>query len=186
MREESVVLVDTEDNEVGIAPKLEAHRRGLLHRAVSVFVFNSRGETLLQRRASRKYHSAGLWSNTACSHPRPGETPHAAAKRRLREEMGVRCSPRYAFRFLYRAELDRGLIEHELDHVFVGTSDAGPEPDPSEVEEWRWIGVAQLREELAAGPHRFTAWLPIAWKILTENDAAGSGAPGSRLPAGPS
>jgi isopentenyl-diphosphate Delta-isomerase len=173
MEEEVVVLVDARDNEVGTAPKLQAHREGSLHRAVSVFVFNERGQTLLQRRAEGKYHSSGLWSNACCSHPRPGERPHAAAIRRLEEEMGVQSPLRHVFSFIYRAELDRGLSEHELDHVFVGRHDSDPSPDPEEVGEWRWVDPAELRSELRDHPERFSAWFPIAWRLLEESGEVG-------------
>jgi isopentenyl-diphosphate Delta-isomerase len=166
--EEMVVLVDPDDNPVGTAPKLQAHLDGRLHRAISVFVFNDRGEMLLQRRAESKYHSGGLWSNTCCSHPRPGEETIAAAGRRLREEMGFQTPLEAAFTFLYRAELEAGLVENELDHVFVGTTDAEPVPDPREVDAWRWIGPADLRRELAESPETFTAWFPIAAGLLLE------------------
>ena len=118
--QEQVILVDQQDREIGVAEKLEAHRKGKLHRAFSVFLFNAKDEMLLQQRAAEKYHSGGLWTNTCCSHPRPGEPTEAAARRRLREEMGISCNLNKAFDFIYRAEFDNGLIEHELDHVFIG------------------------------------------------------------------
>jgi isopentenyl-diphosphate Delta-isomerase len=166
--EEKVVLVDPDDKPIGTAPKLQAHLEGRLHRAISVFVFNDRGEMLLQRRAESKYHSGGLWSNTCCSHPRPGEETIAAADRRLREEMGFQAPLEAAFTFRYRAELEAGLVENELDHVFVGTTDAEPKPDPREVDAWRWIGPADLRRELAERPETFTAWFPIAAMLLLD------------------
>jgi isopentenyl-diphosphate Delta-isomerase len=172
MSEERVILVDSEDNEIGTAEKLSAHRDGLLHRAISVFVMNEAGEMLLQRRADGKYHSAGLWSNTCCSHPRPGEQPIDAARRRLREEMGISCELRPAFSFTYRADFDSGLTEHELDHVFVGTvaeserEGARPAPHPEEVSDWRWIGLPDLERELAEDPTRFTVWFPLALRRL--------------------
>lgn len=172
MEEEVVVLVDARDNVVGSAPKMEAHRKGLLHRAISVFVFNTAGEMLLQRRAGGKYHSGGLWTNACCSHPRPGENPHKAAMRRLREEMGLQGSLDYSFSFIYRAELDQELIEHELDHVFTGTISNDPVPDPEEVGEWRWIAPDALEAELAAAPEQFTAWFPIALEALMRKRGA--------------
>jgi isopentenyl-diphosphate Delta-isomerase len=162
MNEEHVVLVDEQDREIGTEEKLRAHREGRLHRAVSVFVFNSRGEMLLQRRAREKYHSGGLWSNACCSHPRPGESAADAAARRLTEELGLTASLEPAFSFIYRAELDAGLVEHELDHVFVARTDEDPIPWPEEVEEWRWIDLDTLAVELADYPGRFTAWFPLA------------------------
>ncbi|MDQ3697835.1 MAG: isopentenyl-diphosphate Delta-isomerase [Gemmatimonadota bacterium] len=156
--EERVILVDENDVETGTAEKLHAHRQRLLHRAVSVFVLDTRGTVLLQRRAAGKYHSGGLWSNTCCSHPRPGEPVEAAATRRLREEMGLECPLRHAFTFTYAATLDGGLHEHEYDHVFVGTTDADPRPDPIEVSEWRRVSLTDLRRDLAAHPERYVAW----------------------------
>src|SRR5919205_4313288 len=128
MAAEELILVDAQDRELGVKEKLQAHVEGALHRAVSVFVFDGGGRLLLQKRAPTKYHSAGLWSNTACGHPRPGESTLAAARRRLREEMGFDCELREAFQFLYRAELDGELVEHEYDHVFVGVHDRDPAP----------------------------------------------------------
>ncbi|MEX2582486.1 MAG: isopentenyl-diphosphate Delta-isomerase [Gemmatimonadota bacterium] len=164
--EEEVVLVDVRDNQLGTAPKLQAHREGRLHRAISVFLFNPAGEMLLQRRAGGKYHSAGLWSNACCSHPRPGEQPHAAAIRRLQEEMGIAAPLDYAFSFVYKAELESGLWEHELDHVFVGTSTEIPSPDASEVGEWRWTSVDEVEAELEREPSSFTVWFPLAFREL--------------------
>ncbi|WP_412060155.1 isopentenyl-diphosphate Delta-isomerase [Rubrivirga sp. IMCC45206] len=160
---EHVVLVDAADREIGTAEKLAVHRDGRLHRAVSVFLFDGRGRWLLQRRADGKYHSPGLWSNTACTHPRPGEPPQAAASRRLDEEMGVRCALRPAFARVYRAELPgpEPLVEHELDHVFVGRFDGEPIPAAAEVSGWRWVDAADLRSDLRANPDRYTAWFRI-------------------------
>ncbi len=170
MREEVVVLVDASDIQVGVAPKLLAHQQGALHRAVSVFILNDAGEMLMQRRAEGKYHSGGLWSNACCTHPRPEEMPADAASRRLLEEMGIHCSLEYAFRFLYRATLADGLVEHELDHVFVGTCGGDPEPDADEVGAWRWVALPELERELAEEPARFTAWFPPAYRRLKEWD----------------
>ncbi len=156
---EFVVLVDDQDHEVGTAEKLDAHRSGTLHRAFSIFVLNRRGQVLMQRRASAKYHSPGLWSNTCCGHPRPGEATIVAASRRLREEMGLHCALRHVGQFVYRAELDGGLIEHELDHVFVGTFEGEPVANPIEVGEWKWVDRHDLDRALADSPTAFTAWL---------------------------
>jgi len=164
--EEQVVLVDDMDNPLGAAPKLEAHRAGALHRAISVFLFNSEGEMLLQRRAAEKYHSPSLWSNACCSHPRPGEAPHAAAVRRLQEEMGLEAPLGFAFSFIYKAALDDGLWEHEFDHVFVGWLNDTPIPDSSEVAEWRWVSPSAIAAELASHPDRFTVWFPLAFTEL--------------------
>lgn len=169
---EQVVLVDGSDRELGIVEKSEAHRAGLLHRAFSVFVFDREGHLLLQQRALDKYHSPGLWSNTCCGHPRPGEEVRMAAGRRLFEEMGVRCPLQGAFHFTYRAELAGGMVEHEMDHVFVGHADGAANADPREVMATRWIARADLEEALRVGPELFTAWLPLcvwrAWDLGTK------------------
>jgi isopentenyl-diphosphate Delta-isomerase len=159
---ESVVLVDERDREVGTAPKLAAHADGVLHRAFSVFVLNSRGELLLQRRADAKYHCGGLWTNSCCGHPRAGEPVAAAAHRRLREEMGFDCDLAPAGSFVYRAELGNGLVEHEYDHVFVGRHELDPRPDPAEVGEWRWQKPAAALAEAEVHPERFTPWFGLA------------------------
>ena len=167
---EKVILVDEHDRPVGEAEKLEAHSgSGALHRAISVFVMSPKGELLLQRRAHEKYHFAGLWSNTCCTHPRPGESTAAAARRRLREEMGVDCDLEEAFSFTYEARSLNGLIEKEFDHVFLGTY-AGPiRFDPHEVAEFRWVDVASLAQEMAAEPERFTPWFGIALDRVIEH-----------------
>ena len=159
---ERVVCVDADDRCIGSEEKLKAHREGLLHRAFSVFLFNAKGELLLQRRALEKYHSAGLWTNTCCSHPRLDEDVEAAAVRRLGEEMGIACPLRKAFSFIYRAEVAPGLVEHELDHVFVGRFDGAAQPDPSEVMEVRWLDPAALRREVASAPGAYSAWFRIS------------------------
>ncbi|HEU4564038.1 MAG TPA: isopentenyl-diphosphate Delta-isomerase [Gemmatimonadaceae bacterium] len=164
--EEMVVLVDGEDSPLGTAGKLRAHRERLLHRAFSLFVFDARGQLLLQRRAAGKYHSAGLWSNACCGHPRPGESVEAAAARRLHEEMGLRCEVERVSAFTYIAALDGGLWEHEYDHVLVGRTDAEPRPDPREVGAWRRLPLDDLRREMRAAPERFTAWLAPALEEL--------------------
>lgn len=165
-RRERVVLVDEEDREVGTAEKLDAHRNPRLHRAFSVFVLNDRNELLLQRRARGKYHSGGLWSNTCCGHPGPGDAIEEAARRRLREEMGFDCALTRAFSFLYRAEMDRGLVEHELDHVFVGRHQGDPEPDPDEAEGWRWTALDEIGRDMSRRPEVYTAWFRIAYPRL--------------------
>jgi isopentenyl-diphosphate delta-isomerase len=166
MMSEQLILVDAQDRELGVKEKMEAHVEGALHRAFSVFVFDSEKRLLLQKRARTKYHSGGLWSNTACGHPRPGETTIAAARRRLHEEMGFDCELREAFEFLYRAELDGALIEHEYDHVLVGTHEGDPAPDPSEVEGWRWVTMDELRRRLSDEPQSYSYWL----KVVVEGD----------------
>lgn len=152
-----VILVDEKDRPVGTAEKLAAHLEGQLHRAFSVFVFNSRGEMLLQRRHPEKYHSGGLWSNACCSHPRPGEATAEAAVRRLSEELGISPAVQPAFTFLYRAELG-GLIEHEYDHIFLADHEGPFAPDEEEVDALRWAGREELHRAISDHPERYTYW----------------------------
>lgn len=161
-----VVLVDSQDNEVGIMEKMEAHEKGLLHRAFSIFLFNSKGEMLLQQRALSKYHSPGLWTNACCSHPAPNETTLEAGKRRLQEELGLSTVLVEAFKFEYRATFDNSLTEHELDHVLVGYTDDFPQLNPDEAQDYRWVRWADLLSEMALYPEKFTVWFKI---ILTEH-----------------
>lgn len=163
---DEIILVDANDVEVGQGSKMEVHRRGQLHRAFSVFVFDKGGRLLLQQRAAGKYHSPGLWSNTCCGHPRSGETTAQSAGRRLREEMGIDCALTEAFAFTYRAELDRDLIEHEIDHVFVARFDGSPSPDPSEVGDWKWEQPAAVADDVRRHPDRYSAWLGQAMEGL--------------------
>ena len=156
--EELVVLVDEEDRELGTGEKLTVHRAGRLHRAFSVFVVDGKWRLLLQRRARAKYHSAGLWSNTCCGHPRPAEPVAAAARRRLGEEMGFDCPLTPVFSFIYQAELGSGLTEHELDHVLIGWFEGAPRPDPDEVAEWRAVPVETAIAELVTAPGAYSAW----------------------------
>jgi isopentenyl-diphosphate Delta-isomerase len=158
---EEVILVDERDNQIGTMEKMEAHRQGRLHRAFSVLLYNSAGEILLQKRAANKYHSAGLWTNTCCSHPLPGERIEDAAARRLKEEMGIDLRPAYSFTFLYKAALDKNLTEHELDHVFVGTFDGKPNVNASEVDGWKFVNVDWLRDDMQKNPEKYTAWFKI-------------------------
>jgi len=167
--EERVVLVDSNDVETGTADKLDVHRTGLLHRAFSVFVMNARGEMLLQRRALDKYHTGGLWSNTSCGHPRPGEHVATAASRRLGEEMGFTCVLERRYGFVYAAELGGGLREHEYDHVFVGDYDLDPDPAESEVAGWRWERPEQILAEIERSPDSWTPWFRIALPRLLLN-----------------
>lgn len=165
---DQVILVDSFDNEIGVTDKLQAHRDGLLHRAISVFVRHG-SQILLQQRAAHKYHSANLWSNTCCSHPRPGENTLAAAKRRLREEMGIECELTHCGSFIYRSDYDNGLTEHELDHVFAGELDASDAytPNPDEAQAAKWVELAELQQDLAAHPERYSSWLEPALMQLT-------------------
>lgn len=163
---EHVILVDRDDVPLGTREKQDAHLDGALHRAFSVFVFDSAGRMMLQRRAASKYHSGGLWSNTCCSHPRPGEATAAAARRRLREEMGFDCVLEPAFSFVYRADVGGGLIEHEFDHVFLGGFDGAADPAPGEVDEWKWARPETLARQLRDEPERFTYWFRVAFDEL--------------------
>lgn len=156
---EQVILVDENDVPVGTMAKLEAHQKGLLHRAFSIFIFNSKGELLLQQRALDKYHSAGLWSNTCCSHPMPGESSEEAARRRLKEEMGLVCELKHAFSFLYKANFNNGLTEHEYDHVYFGTSDLLPVINKEEVNSWKYVSLTDLQNQIHESPGLYSAWL---------------------------
>lgn len=158
MIEDRVILVDELDNPIGEMGKMEAHERGKLHRAFSVFILNTQGEMLIHQRALNKYHSAGLWTNACCSHPRPGETTLQAANRRLKEEMGIEAELTAAFQFRYFAEFENGLIEHELDHVFLGYSEEVPKPDSDEVENFKWITFEELLFEISEFPEKYTVW----------------------------
>jgi isopentenyl-diphosphate delta-isomerase len=158
MKEPFVILVDKNDRQTGIAVKMEAHHKGLLHRAVSVFIINSRGEWILQRRALDKYHSNGLWTNTCCTHPHPGETTEEAARRRLKEEMGIKCPVTELFTFIYREKLNNELTEHELDHIFFGVTDDIPIINTEEVEEWEAVAFNDLHEDISKNPTNYTYW----------------------------
>jgi len=161
MGTEHVVLVDFEDNEIGVMDKMQAHKDGKLHRAISVLIFNSKRQLLLQKRSDIKYHSPGLWSNTCCSHPRIHEKSHEAAIRRLKEEMGLDCHLDFLFNLTYKLNLENNLIEHEFDHVYVGQSDALPHPDTSEVSEWRFENLATIEKEINSNPSAFTSWFKL-------------------------
>ena len=161
MEDDQVVLVDQADNSIGQMGKIEAHQRGQLHRAFSILIFNQQGELLIQKRSSNKYHSAGLWANTCCSHPRPDETIQAAAHRRLAEEMGFDCHIREVTSFIYKTFFDNGLCEHELDHVLIGEYDGKIEPDANEVSEWKYISLDDLRVSLVRSPHLYTEWFKL-------------------------
>ncbi|WP_313304170.1 isopentenyl-diphosphate Delta-isomerase [Empedobacter sp.] len=162
--EEFVVLVDQDDQKLGLMEKQQAHVAGLLHRAFSVFVFNSKGELMIQQRAASKYHSPTLWTNTCCSHPRDNETYEQAAHRRLEEEMGFDCELEYKFNFIYKAHLENDLIEHELDHVFIGTFDDEPKLNPDEVMAYRWVELDNLKKDMEKNPQNYTAWFKIIFE----------------------
>lgn len=166
---EYVILVDEHDRQIGVEEKLTAHREGKLHRAFSIFLFNRRGELLMQQRAEHKYHSGGLWANTCCGHPRPDEPIAEAAARRLQEEMAITCDLQRAFRFTYRARLEGGLMEHEIDHVFVGYYGGLASPNPKEVMAHAWRPLHELRDEIQRQPHLFVPWLVPAVEALQEH-----------------
>lgn len=158
---EEVILVDESDRILGKAEKISAHLEGNLHRAFSIFVFDKLGRLLLQKRASSKYHSANLWSNTCCGHPRPGETTRSAALRRLTEEMGFTCELKEIFNLTYKVQLDNNISEHEFDHILVGRFDGTPQPQESEVADWQWIHVRDLVNDIESNPHLYSYWLRI-------------------------
>lgn len=158
-----VILVDEQDRPIGRSEKLAAHEAGILHRAVSVFAFDATGALLMQRRAAGKYHSGGLWSNSACTHPREQESTADAARRCLREEMGVSCDTlEPAFAFIYRAQVSATLVEHEFDHVFVARVTERPRPNADEVASWQAVPLSDVAARVAADPSRFSAWFPLA------------------------
>jgi isopentenyl-diphosphate delta-isomerase len=165
---EQVILVDIEDNVLGTMDKMDAHVQGRLHRAFSVFIFNGAGELLLQQRALDKYHSAGKWTNTCCSHPRLGEGTLEAAHRRLLEEMGMECDLKYAFNFTYKAELLEGIEEHEYDHVYFGLSDDLPIPNPSEVAAYKYLSMEAIAADIQTNPDDYSEWLKICFKQVED------------------
>ncbi len=158
MERNKVVLVDQHDQQLGEMDKLLAHQRGELHRAFSVFIFNSQGKMLIHQRAAHKYHGGGLWTNACCSHPQMGEELKSAAQERLQFEMGLVCSLQHVHEFVYHAEVENNLIEHEYDHVFFGSTDQSPNPNPDEVSAFKWISVNDLLQEVAEKPREFTYW----------------------------
>lgn len=166
--EEQVILVDEQDRAIGTMGKLAAHREGLLHRAISVFIFDDQGRLLLQQRAAHKYHTANLWTNTCCSHPMPGENALDAAHRRLREEMGMEADLSFAFAFQYRAAFDNGLTEHEVDHVFIGHSSHSPIPNPAEVADYRWLHQSDIEQRIHVKPDAYTAWFKLIYQRVFE------------------
>jgi isopentenyl-diphosphate delta-isomerase len=163
---EDVVLVNEKNKAIGTEGKMKAHRGGKLHRAFSVFLFNKKGEILIQKRAKSKYHSPGLWTNTCCSHPRPKEEVELAAKRRLKEEMGIDCKLKKAFNFIYKAKLG-DLVEYEFDHVFLGKFNGNPKPDKKEVADWRWVKLKDLKTDIKKNPRKYTPWFRIIIKKIT-------------------
>lgn len=163
----SVILVNAHDHPTGVMDKMEAHRRGLLHRAVSAFVFNSKGQWLLQKRAVGKYHSGGLWSNTCCTHPMPDETAGEAIKKRLKEEVGISLPLKEVFAFTYRARLDHGLTEYEYDHIFRGYSDVVPCLNLEEAEEWKYMSTEELELDIRENPYKYTEWFRKVYRRVS-------------------
>jgi isopentenyl-diphosphate delta-isomerase len=160
---EQVVLVDKNDNEIGIEEKIRAHENGgKLHRAFSIFIFNSKGEMLLQLRSVKKYHFGGLLTNTCCSHPRPGESLEHAIHRKLKQEFGFDTELKEKFSFTYQADFDNGLSEHEFDHVFIGTFDGEPKPNPEEIDDFKWIDMEELKKDVNENPEKYAPWFKIA------------------------
>ena len=160
---EEVILVNEQDQQIGIMEKMAAHIVPRLHRAFSIFIFNSKGELLLQQRAFSKYHSPGLWTNTCCSHPQQGESLEAATARRLMEEMGMSCDMHEVFTFIYKAPVGLGLIEHEFDHVFFGYSDDSPVINTDEVAAWKYMNLDDIEEDMKAHPECYTEWFKISF-----------------------
>jgi isopentenyl-diphosphate delta-isomerase len=158
---EMVILVDKHDNPIGTMEKMEAHKKGELHRAFSVLIFNSSGEMLLQKRAKSKYHSGGLWTNACCSHPLPGEKMEDAISRRLKEEMGIDVQPKFSYKFLYKTPLDQNMIEHEMDYVFVGEFNGNPSPNEAEAEDWKFVNLNWLRNDARQNPSHYTYWFKL-------------------------
>lgn len=161
MTEENVILVNQNDEQIGLMPKLEAHEKALLHRAFSVFILNSKNEIMLQQRAHQKYHSPLLWTNTCCSHQREGESNIEAGSRRLFEEMGFRTELKELFHFIYKAPFDNGLTEHELDHVMIGYYNQEPNINPDEVEDWKWMSIEDVKADIEKQPEIYTVWFKI-------------------------
>ncbi len=169
MQVEYVILVNDKDQPLGAMEKMEAHEKGVMHRAFSIFVFNSKGQVLLQKRADEKYHSPGLWSNTCCSHPRTGEKTFDAAHRRMVEELGFDCELDETFSFIYKANVGDELIEHEYDHVFTGTSDITPSPNAEEVSDWKYVELDWLSKDMDEHPEAYTVWFIIAFAELRKH-----------------
>ena len=169
MAEEKVILVNEQDEQIGLMPKMEAHEKALLHRAFSVFVFNDKNELLLQQRAMSKYHSPGLWTNTCCSHQREGETNIQAGKRRLQEEMGFMTELTETVSFIYKAPFDNGLTEHELDHIMIGYYSKEPNINKDEVENWKWMTLEDIKADMVLNPGTYTVWFKIIFKKLYDH-----------------
>jgi isopentenyl-diphosphate Delta-isomerase len=164
MKEENVILVNENDEQIGLMPKMEAHEKALLHRAFSVFVFNDKNELMLQQRALDKYHSPGLWTNTCCSHQREGESNIKAGMRRLQEEMGFVVNLQESISFIYKAPFDNGLTEHEYDHIVIGKYNGTPNINPDEVANWKWMSLEDVKSDMVKNPQSYTEWFKIIFK----------------------
>lgn len=163
-----IILVDEQDRIVGFEEKLKAHEEGRLHRAFSVFVVNGKGELMLQKRNSEKYHSGSLWTNTCCSHPLEGEDQERTVHERLQFEMGFDCPIHPLFTFTYRASFENGLVEHELDHVYLGTYDGDAVPNPDEADDWKWMDLCDVKRDMQQNPHHYTYWLKCCFRQFTD------------------
>ena len=169
MREEEVILVDSEDKVLGTMPKMEAHQKGILHRAFSIFILNSNKELLLQKRSYNKYHSPGLWTNTCCSHQRIEETSVEAGNRRLMEEMGIKTDLKEVFTFKYKTKFNNGLTEHEFDHVLFGYTDESPIININEVCEWKWLDIESIKNDILINPNHYTVWFKIIFDQFSKH-----------------
>ncbi|MDP5158923.1 MAG: isopentenyl-diphosphate Delta-isomerase [Flaviramulus sp.] len=169
MKEEKVILVNEEDQQIGLMPKMEAHEKALLHRAFSVFIFNDNNDLMLQQRALNKYHSPGLWTNTCCSHQRDGETNIEAGKRRLQEEMGFVVDLQETISFIYKAPFDNGLTEHEFDHVLLGKFNAEPVINLDEVAAWKWMPLEAVKNDISLYPELYTEWFKVIFDKFYEH-----------------
>ncbi|WP_417289979.1 isopentenyl-diphosphate Delta-isomerase [Corallibacter sp.] len=169
MKEEQVILVNENDEQIGLMNKMEAHEKALLHRAFSVFVFNENNELMLQQRAAHKYHSPNLWTNTCCSHQREGENNIEAGKRRLQEEMGFVTDLKETTSFIYKAPFDNGLTEHEYDHILIGYFTDEPEINPDEVAAWKWMSLEDVKVDISLNPEQYTAWFKIIFDKFYEH-----------------
>ncbi len=165
---EEIILVDENDKQIGTGEKMDVHRKGQLHRCFSIFIFNDKGQVMMQKRASGKYHCGSMWTNTCCSHQRVGEETLAAAHRRLEEEMGFDTEMKEIFTFIYRAEFDNGLTEHEFDHLLVGKYEGTVTPNPEEADGYEWIDAMDLKKDMEENPERYTVWSKIAYNKLLE------------------
>jgi len=169
MIEEQVILVNENDEQIGLMPKMEAHEKALLHRAFSVFVFNDKNELMLQQRTAHKYHSPKLWTNTCCSHQRAGESNIEAGKRRLQEEMGFVTELEESISFIYKAPFDNGLTEHEYDHILIGKYQNAPNINPEEVLDWKWMSLESVKSDMSLKPELYTEWFKIIFEKFYEH-----------------